>query len=282
MMNISNFSKRHPVGFVIVLTVTWIGLFMVFMIASSFIFHKPYGDAFTVSIARLGVTACVLILTWRLRWLKGSGIGRVGTWQAWLLALGSLVYIACVSLYAFYGKVAFDFSNLLRVPDARQVILIHLLAALSEELLFRALVLYALIRVWGHSRRGITGSVLLASGLFALVHFTQVFTYGTSIPSALILVLQTFVISVWWGALVLLGGSIWPVVLLHFVGNAIVAVQGLTTPIIEPGILAFSRLLWFSLPFGVIAAIILAKARLHALVSQAPSPLNEIPKEVKP
>jgi membrane protease YdiL (CAAX protease family) len=132
------------------------------------------------------------------------------------------------------------------------------------------LVLYALIRVWGNTPRGILGSVLLSSALFALVHLTQIFTSGTSLSSALLLVLQTFLVSIWWGALVVMGGSIWPAVVLHFVVNAVVAVQGLTTPMVEPGILAYRQLLWFSLPLGVLAAGFLTKTTRQPVAPEVP------------
>ena len=269
-MNISNFATLHPIGFVCILTILWVVLFLVFMGTASAVFHKPYGSTMTISAGRLAVTACVLFLAWRLGWLQASGISRSGSWQIWLLALGGLVYLACASLYAFYGRVAFDFSSLLRLPDARAAVTTRFIAGLSEEILFRGLVLYALIRVWGNTTQGIFGSVLLASALFALLHLTQVFTYGVSLSSALLLVLQGFVISIWWGALVVMGGSIWPAVMLHFVVNTVVAVQGLTTPMVEPGILAYRQLLWFSLPLGLLALSLLAKTALHPVVPEAP------------
>ena len=200
-MNISNLATHRPVGFVLVLAIIWIVLLLVFMGIASTVFHTPYGGTRAASIGRLAVTACVLFLAWRLDWLKASGIFKLGSWQVWLLALGGLVYFASASLYSFYGRIAFDFLSLLRLPDARTVATTHFMAGLSEEILFRGLVLYALIRVWGNTTQGILGSVLLASALFALVHITQVFTNGAPLSSALLLVLQAFVISTWWGAL---------------------------------------------------------------------------------
>ena len=269
-MNLTNHATHHPASFIFVLTITWIILLLVFMGIASTVFHKPYGDAMTASIGRLAVTACVLFLAWRLDWLEASGISRAGSWQVWLLALGGLVYVASASLYSFYGKIAFDFSSLLRLPDARAVVTTHFMAGLNEEILFRGLVLYALIRVWGNTNQGILGSVLFTSALFALVHLTQVFTYGVSLTSALLLILQTFIISVWWAALVVLGRSIWPAVILHFVVNAVVAVQGLTTPMVEPGIMAYRQLLWFSLPLGVLAIGLLAKTTPRLVVPEVP------------
>jgi membrane protease YdiL (CAAX protease family) len=269
-MNMTKITRHHPVVFTIVLTILWIVLLLVLMITVSTVFHIPYGEALAVSIARLAVTSCVLFLVWRLGWLKASGITKSGSWQVWLLSLGGLVFMAGSSLYSFYGSIAFDFSSLLRLPDARAAVTTHFVAGLSEEILFRGLVLYALIRVWGSTTRGVFGSVLLSSALFALVHLTQVFTYGTSLSSALVLVLQTFVISIWWGALVVMGGSIWPAVILHFVGNAVIAVQSLTTSLVEPGILAYTQLLWLSLPLGALAIGLLGKTTLHPVVPKEP------------
>ncbi len=279
-MNISTFSRHHPVVFAIVFPILWVVLLLAFMGIASTVFHKPYGDAMTVTIGRLAVTACVLLLAWRLDWLKASGISRLGSLQVWLLALGGLVYSACASLYSLYGSIAFDLSSLLRLPDARAAVTTHFVAGLSEEILFRGLLLSALIRVWGNTTRVILGSVLLTSALFALVHLTQIFTYGTSLASALLLVLQAFVVSTWWGALVVRGGSIWPAVLLHFVGNAVVAVQSLTTPLVEPGILAYTQLLWFSLPLGVLAFGLLAKTALHPVMSESHGFVDDTRKEV--
>jgi hypothetical protein len=65
-------------------------------------------------------------------------------------------------------------------------------------------------------------------------------------------------------------GSIWLAVILHFVVNGVVAVQGLTTPMVELGILAYRQLLWFSLPLGVLAIGLLMKTALHPVMPEVP------------
>jgi membrane protease YdiL (CAAX protease family) len=270
-MNIlRSMATNQPVILVLSLTIAWFVLAMVFMGIASSALHKSYGDSATVTIGRLAITACTLWLVWRLGWLKASGIARLGNWQVWLLALGGMIYFTCASLYAFYGKVVFDFSNLIRLPAARTTVLTQFVAGLSEEILFRGLVLYALTRVWGNTRIGLIGSVLLTSLLFAVLHITQVFSNGVSPASALLLTLETFIISIWWGALVILSGSIWPAVMLHVVVNAVVGMQGLTVHMIAPDILAYKRILWFSIPLGVLG--------IGLLVLAAPPPLKlEVP-----
>jgi len=264
------FARNHPVIFGFILTVAWVVLLLVFMGIASSAFHKPYGDAKTGTIGRLAVTACVLLLAWRLNWLEASGITRLGNWQVWLLAGIGLVYFASASLYSFYGKVAFDFSSLLRLSDSRTIITTQFVVGVSEEILFRGLVLYALTRVWGNTAQGIIGGVILTSLLFAALHLTQVFTQGISPSSALLLTLETTILSIWWAALVVLGGSIWPAVILHFVVNAVVALQGLSVPMVEPGILAYRRIFWFSIPLGVLGIGLLVLSVLHPVFPKAP------------
>jgi hypothetical protein len=93
--------------------------------------------------------------------------------------------------------------------------------------------------------------------LFAGVHLTQVFTHGLPLSSVLLLTLETLIISIWWGALVVLGESIWPAVLLHFVVNAAVSVQGYRISLLAPEILAYRRILWFSIPLGILGMVLL-------------------------
>jgi membrane protease YdiL (CAAX protease family) len=261
MTKILTFTRHHPVGFVILLTILWVVLLLILIGAAPVVFHRPIGDSFTISIGRLVVTACVLIILGRLGWLKDSGTFKLGELQVWLITLVGLLYFASASLWAFLGKVTFEFSGLLHQPEAQAVVLTHFITALSEEVMFRGLVLFSLTRAWGKTDFGTLWSVLLTSGLFALLHVSQVFTSGTSINSSLILVLQTILISLWWGGLVVKGGSIWPAVLFHFVGNVVVALQSLIMPLVAPVTLAYTRLLWFSLPLGLFTIVWLVKRK---------------------
>jgi membrane protease YdiL (CAAX protease family) len=255
-----SFTTDQPVLFVFCATIAWFVSVLAFTGMASSALRKPYGDAVTGTLGRLVVTACVLWLVWRLGWLEASGVTRLGSWQVWLIALGGLIYFACASLYAIYGKVAFDFAHLIQLPASRTTVLTQFVVSLSEEILFRGLVLYALTRVWGNSRQGLIASVALTSMLFAVLHLTHVFTHGSSPAEALLLTLEACITSIWWGALVLLGGSIWPAVVLHFIVNAVVALQGLAVPMIEPDILAYKRLLWFSIVLGVLGIGLLVQA----------------------
>ena len=270
MSKLRSFATNRPVIFVLSSTIAWFGLLIVFTGIASSALGKPYGTGATATTGHLAVTACVLLLVWRLGWLEASGVGRLGSWQVWLIALGGMVYFAAASLYSFYGKMAFDFSSLIRLPASRTTVLTHFATALSEEILFRGLVLYVLARAWGNTKARMIGSVVLASVIFAALHITQVFAFGVSLSSALLLILETCVVSIWWGALVLWGRSIWPAVMLHFVVNTVVAVEGLTASMVEPDILAYSRVFWFCIPLGALGIGLLVLAAPDPIVPDAP------------
>ena len=270
MKRLKSFATRHPIVFVVSVVVVWLVVLLVLTAIASGALSRPYGDVVTTSISRLITTVCILLLIWQFGWLDSSGIARLGSWQVWLIALGGIIYFSGASLYSFYGGVSFDFSNLIRSTGAYSTVITQFIISLCEEVMFRGLVLYSLIHVWGDTKKGMIGSVVLTSLLFAIPHMMQVFTSGVSIPSILVLILEVSIVSTWWGAMVLWGKSIWPVVMAHFIGNALVAVQGLATPIVEPEMLAYTNLLWFSIPLGVLGIRLLVQTVPSRIVSEVP------------
>ena len=270
MKKLKSFATRHPIVFVVSVVVVWLVVLLVLTAIASEALSKPYGDVVTTSISRLITTTCILLLIWRFGWMDSSGIARLGSWQVWLIALGGIIYFSGASLNSFYGEVSFDFSYLIRSTSAHSTVITHFIISLCEEIMFRGLVLYSLIHVWGDTKKGVIGSVVLTSLLFAIPHMMQVFTSGVSIPSILVLILEGSIVSIWWGAMVLWGGSIWPAVMVHFFGNAVVAVQGLVTPMIEPDILAYKRLIIFSLLLGVLGFVLLFQTTPGRIMNEVP------------
>jgi membrane protease YdiL (CAAX protease family) len=189
MNTFRTFAVHQPVIFALSLTfVCFVLLLFVTGIAYSKL-PKPYGDVAT-TMMRLVLTVGLLWLIWRLGGLEASGITRLGHWQVWLLAFVGMLYFAAASLYAFYGKPAFDVLRVLRSPDARAVILTQAASVLYEEILFRGVVLYVLFRAWGHTRAGTIGSVILTAVLFAIPHLMTAFM-GVSLSATLLLIVET-------------------------------------------------------------------------------------------
>ena len=251
MKNLKSFLTRRPALSVIILTITWFILIMLFAGVASNLLKKGFGDPIVLFIGHLAGIVFTLLLLWRLGWLKSSGIARLGTCQTWLLAIGGTVYFALASLYSFFGKLSFDFANLVDLSSSGGIVASRLANCAGEEMLFRGIALYILIQSWGNSKKGIVGSVLLISLIFALFHSIWALSSGFSLAMVLSLV-ETLFISIWWAALVLKGGSIWPAFFAHFIINAMVAVQSISNKMIQPEVNAYMFMLLFSIPLGLI------------------------------
>lgn len=154
---LKTFAANRPVLFAVGLTL--IGL--VLLLLSSGIAYtnllQTDPDA-VMTMMRLALTAALLFIAWHLGWLEGSGITRLGSWQAWLLAGAGLFYFTSAALYAFFGQIAFDFSSLIHLPAARAVVYRQLAVGLYEEILFRGVILYVLVAAWGRTRLGSSGA----------------------------------------------------------------------------------------------------------------------------
>jgi membrane protease YdiL (CAAX protease family) len=250
MKNLKSIFNKRPVISVIILVISWFILMMLSSGVASGFLKKGFGDPLVLSIGHLTGIVYILLLLWRLGWLEVSGTARSGTYQTWLIAIGGTVYFALASLYSLFGKLSFDFASLFDLSRSGAIIASGLANCANEEMLFRGIALYILIQNCGKSKKGIVGSVLLISLIFALFHSMWALSSGFSLSMVLFLV-ETLVIAFWWSALVLKGGSIWPAFFAHFIINALVSVQGISNQIIQPESNAYLLLLLFSIPLGI-------------------------------
>ena len=119
MNALRSFATRHPVIFVLSLTIVWLVILLAFTGIVSSALRRPFGDAVTGTIGRLTITVFILLLAWRMGWLKAVGITRLGSWPFWLVALGGMTYFAIASLYSYFGRIFFDFSSLIKFQLCR-------------------------------------------------------------------------------------------------------------------------------------------------------------------
>ena len=136
MSNHKSFLTKHPVLSIISLAISWLVLIMVFAGIAASLLNKKLGDTTTLIIGHLAGIIYVFILLWHLGWLKGAGVTRSGTYQTWLITIIGTVYFALASLYSFYGKPAFDFSNLFNLSSSCRILTTQTLVCIDEEMLF--------------------------------------------------------------------------------------------------------------------------------------------------
>jgi membrane protease YdiL (CAAX protease family) len=251
MRRVYQFAGNHPVYFVLLLLLLWVFVGAIAVILISLLFNLPITAYTAQSLGTLTATAVLLIITWRFGWLRPAGITSLGTWKAWLYALAALVYLVLVYWLVFFGEIAFDPAVFSRSGEASAIILRQVIVGLVEEIVFRGVVLYALVRVWGKSRRMLAASVILAAFLFGSFHLLQGFG-GSSFNTALLVSVESFVSAVWWGAIVLIGISIWPTVVIHTVSNLSVLIRLLTLPGFVLSGSGFVLVALFQLPLVII------------------------------
>jgi membrane protease YdiL (CAAX protease family) len=262
MSGVHAFVFAHPVWAAVVATLLSLVLLLLLTGLTSAVLRRPYGHPAPEVLGRSLFIAGLLVLIWRLGGLHGAGIAQPGGWAVWALALAGTLYAGGAALRALYGRPMPDLPALFRLPGAGGAAAVPVFVALAEELLFRGLILWLLLRVWGDSRPGVAGAVALSAGLFAIVHVTQIWTVGLPRAAAGYLVLQTFLTALWWGALVVFGGSLWPVVFAHAAVNALMALQGLAGPMAVPAVQGYRQLLFYSLLPGAAGLLLLWRVSL--------------------
>jgi membrane protease YdiL (CAAX protease family) len=138
----------------------------------------------------------------------------------WLLISVLGVYLIATALFAFTGNFAPAVAS---SPPAIAEFVVTLPGALMEELLFRGLILIAMLIAWGRTPRGVAKSVVVSSLMFGATHMINVLVR----PAGIVL-FQALVVSlpgIVYGALLLKTRSLWPAILIHWLTNAAVNVK---------------------------------------------------------
>ena len=253
MAAIKTLADNRPVAFVFLALMTWVLLGAGLVFGSAAVLQLPVADMAPQMIGTLGAVLILLGIAGRIRWLHAIGLTRLGGWQVWLITLPLLGYMVVAYLYGFFGDIGFDFGIFARSSFARDLLMRQSVVGFVEETLFRGIVLYALVRVWGHSKRGLMAAVVVQAMLFGVYHLLQS-TVGVSLTVVLLVIVNCILSGLWWGALVVRWGSLWPVIVLHSLSNLVVQVKGLTSASIEPATMGYIRGTLLELPlvvFGV-------------------------------
>lgn len=217
MKRLRQFAFNHPLTFSIVALLLLLVLMGGSVMLAVGLFGFDLNGVGPQLIGQLIATIGFLFLLDRFNWLDSAGITRLGSRRLWLITLLILVYSGIVALYAFFGTLKVDIALTSDIFPA----LVHTsMAGVMEEILFRGVILYALVSRWGSSRRGIVSAVLVSAFLFGSLHFFNLTTGEFSITA--VQVSEAFLSAILYGALVLIGGSVWPAIALHSLINLLV------------------------------------------------------------
>lgn len=215
MNRIKQWTSNSPVTFSLAITLIFIAMLVIIAMVASRWLPESSGWFLTSAIGRLASVLVLMALLYGLGWMQSTGLTQPGRWPAWLAAVLLLSYMTAASTYAFSGRLDLSF---LGQPLPGVTALFILAHALLEEVTFRGLVLIALVRVWGGTERGLVKSVIVSSLLFAGMHVINV-AGGNPLPVVLLQSVGAVFLGILFCGLVLSGGSLHPIVLLHGVAN---------------------------------------------------------------
>lgn len=220
MNRFKSFALNHPFLFGIVLLLVY-----AFLVTITYPLHYlfPENDAGQIygdSTAKLITFLVFLLILWRFGWIDLSGITRLGDAKIWLIVAVVLIYMVLAQLYAFTGDMAIYLSN----PKLSAANLIFALStSLVEETWVRGLVLIAMMLAWGSTRKGQFKAILFSSMIFGLIHLSNLMIRPVGV--VLFQAIVVFLPGIFYAAIVLASRSLWPAILIHWLGNAAVNIK---------------------------------------------------------
>ncbi len=278
MTRFKDFATNRPLLFALFTILSWFVVGALFTGLVSVFLHSSFLDYGPQVIGTLAATIYVLFIAWRFGWLRAGGITSLGSWQTWVVALLALIYVILAYSFAFFGDFSLD-TVLFSSAEARSIFGRQVVVGLVEEILFRGLILYAFVRVWGETSRGLLASIFLSAFLFEIIHLLQALA-GRSFEMALVASLEAFISGVWWAAIVVLWTTVWPAVLLHTASNAAVLIKALSYPGIVLTASDYTLVILFQLPLVFIGLWWVYKKGPRSIVPDVPwAPLTIFTRE---
>lgn len=250
---IDQFAVGRPVLFSLAVTVLLLLLLLVAILIgialSKTVVRRHVGE----TLGRLLGAAVLVFVVQRLGWFEPAGFNSVGTPQAWILTAMALIYVVVAFPYSLTRSLNFSPQN----PGlATPLALNAASAALVEEIAFRGIILYALMRVWEGSETGVFGAVFISSVFFSFIHLLNLLA-GESIGRVAPQIAWSLLGGILFASLVVRGMSIWPAVVLHASANIAVRLNLQSRPGFRPPTRAFIRLAGLAIPLAILGIAIL-------------------------
>jgi len=256
MKKFKKFAVRHPIvfGFIVIVLFTLLST-LVWPITQ--IFSFPEGLEIGTALSKLVITACFTFILWRFGWVKTAGFASPGRKKVWLLAFVMMIYNAVFAAFAFTGSFIFILPSF---DLTLAVIFFTFTTSLLEETMYRGLVLTALVKAWGSTRRGIFVAAIVSGLFWASTHLVNLIV--RPFPVVALQVLGMAIPGFVYAAIVLSGRSIWPVIVFHWVVNLTVNLQAIQNPDFEETLPAWLLFNLVILPMVIVGIQLLRKVPL--------------------
>lgn len=223
MGRIKDFAVRRPFVFTVLLILSILIIEILAGVLVMVLFRVEQTDPAFAPLVLIVTVLYLMFILWSFNWLKVTGVASLGSWKGWAAALILLAYYLFALMVAFFGDFNFimpaDAVSGLKIPTV-------FINVVFEEVLFRGIILYALVRVWGVTQKGFYRAVFVSALLFSVIHALNAIAENPSeVPGQMAIALFE---GVWWAAIVLQWGSVWPVVFIHGVTNWVLQTKALS------------------------------------------------------
>lgn len=258
MKSLKRLATGHPISFGLVVSLMVLLCYIAAAVVGEMVADDRAGYELAEAIGRAAVSLLFLYMLRRFGWLESSGVTRKGSHHAWVIVLVVLVYDLVTTAHALFGSMGM--SGVSDPVLTAAVATNALTTGLLEEIPFRGLILYACFLTWGDSGRGVIKGVLYSSLLFGGSHLIHILL-GRPIPQAILVAAATFLSGIFHAGFVLRWKTIWTVVVLHGVANAVVAMRVLENPGFVETVPALGLMIVLQLPLAVYGATLICRVR---------------------
>lgn len=221
---IGGWGIRRPFAFAVLFCLPLALLFLTIASVLGEVFRHQFalGHYVGISVALLGGSAVYLLLIRRLGWTEASGMCRTPS-ISWLVIVPPLLYVVTANFYVSSGTFDLDLSDIERAA----LLSVRMLSTgLFEEVLFRGVILTAMLLAWGTTRKGVIKSLVTSSLLFGALHLLNA-TSGATATRVTANSLYTCLTGLLFGGVAIRCRSFWPAALLHGVSNSLLSLNRL-------------------------------------------------------
>jgi membrane protease YdiL (CAAX protease family) len=270
MLKLKSLATNRPIVFGITITALSIMLLIVLLVLTAIpvLVLESAGERISFAIAGLGrllIAALFIFLLYRLGWLHAAGFRGPDFPRKWAVIVLSTLYLCLALPYAYTRSLAIDLSD----PSIIAIGFLKTLAVgLLEETVFRGVIMYAFLRLWGDSPQGVLKSLLISSLLFSSIHLFN-FLSGVPFVYVLLQTVYTLFLGIFVAAVVLYTKSIWPAIVFHTLIDAASQLGRIGKPELDPTLSLALLLAAIILPVGAYGLYLLRRVETGAVVPEA-------------
>jgi hypothetical protein len=220
MKALGRLAIQHPVSFGLLISLMVLISYVTTAILAGAVADDRVEYELTEAIGRAAASLFFVYIAWRLDWLESSGVTKRGAPYAWVIMFVVLIYDLATTTYALFGNVA--------------------VAGISDPMLSASVATNA-----------------LTTGLIEEIPFRGIILLGRPVPQAILVAVGASLSGLLYAAFLLRWKTIWTVVVLHGVSNAIVAMRVLEIPGFAETVPALVLMIVLQLPLVVYSAYLI-------------------------